>query len=63
MTNTGELTVNTTSIMLLSKSLRPLPEKFHGIADIEIKYRQRYLDLMITRKLKIYLRLAQKLYH
>ena len=51
-TKTGELTVNTTSIMLLSKSLRPLPEKFHGIADIEIKYRQRYLDLMINPETK-----------
>ena len=48
MTKTGELTVSLLSIMLLSKSLRPLPEKFHGIADIEIKYRQRYLDLMIN---------------
>jgi lysyl-tRNA synthetase class 2 len=47
-TKTGELTINTVSIELLSKSLRPLPEKFHGIADIEIKYRQRYLDLMIN---------------
>ena len=52
MTKTGELTVNTTSIMLLSKSLRPLPEKFHGISDIEIKYRQRYLDLMINPETK-----------
>ena len=51
-TKTGELTVNTLSIMLLSKSLRPLPEKFHGIADIEIKYRQRYLDLMINPETK-----------
>ena len=45
-TKTGELTINVNSIVLLSKSLRPLPEKFHGIADVEIKYRQRYLDLM-----------------
>ena len=51
-TRTGELTINTSSIMLLSKSLRPLPEKFHGIADIEIKYRQRYLDLMINPETK-----------
>ena len=47
-TKTGELTINTNSIVFLAKSLRPLPEKFHGIADIEIKYRQRYLDLMIN---------------
>ena len=51
-TKTGELTVNSSSIILLSKSLRPLPEKFHGIADIEIKYRQRYLDLMINPETK-----------
>ena len=41
-TKTDELTLNITNIVLLSKSLRPLPEKFHGISDIEIKYRQRY---------------------
>ncbi len=51
-TKTGELTINTETIELLSKSLRPLPEKFHGIADIEIKYRQRYLDLMINHDTK-----------
>tara|TARA_Y100000992_G_C21261669_1_gene491611 strand:+ start:84 stop:1556 length:1473 start_codon:yes stop_codon:yes gene_type:complete len=51
-TKTGELTINTNFIQLLSKSLRPLPEKFHGIADIEIKYRQRYLDLMINPETK-----------
>ena len=51
-TKTGELTINTQTIQLLSKSLRPLPEKFHGISDIEIKYRQRYLDLMINPETK-----------
>jgi lysyl-tRNA synthetase class 2 len=45
-TKTGELTVKATSVRLLSKSLRPLPEKFHGLADQESKYRQRYLDLI-----------------
>ncbi len=45
-TKTEELTINVTSLVILSKCLRPLPEKFHGISDIEIKYRQRYLDLM-----------------
>jgi len=45
-TKTGELTVNVSELSLLSKSLRPLPEKFHGIVDTEIKYRQRYLDLI-----------------
>jgi lysyl-tRNA synthetase class 2 len=44
-TKTGELTVQCSEIRLLSKCLRPLPEKFHGLTDIEQKYRQRYLDL------------------
>ncbi len=45
-TRTGELTVKATGVRLLAKSLRPLPEKFHGLADQEAKYRQRYLDLI-----------------
>jgi lysyl-tRNA synthetase, class II len=45
-TKTGELTIKVTSIRLLTKSLRPLPDKFHGIADVEVKYRQRYVDLI-----------------
>ncbi|MBN8764602.1 MAG: lysine--tRNA ligase, partial [Thiobacillus sp.] len=45
-TNKGELTIQAQSIRLLSKALRPLPEKFHGLADQEQKYRQRYLDLI-----------------
>ncbi len=45
-TRTGELTVNATAVRLLTKSLRPLPEKFHGLADQEQKYRARYLDLI-----------------
>ncbi len=44
-TRTGELTVWTESLVLLSKALLPLPEKWHGLADTEIRYRQRYLDL------------------
>ena len=47
-TKTGELSINVTDYIILSKSLRPLPEKYHGLSDIEIKYRQRYLDLMIS---------------
>ena len=47
-TKTNELSVNCNTVSLLSKSLRPLPEKFHGISDIEIKYRQRYLDLIMS---------------
>ena len=45
-TKTEELTVEANSIVLITKSLRPMPEKHKGLADIEIKYRQRYLDLM-----------------
>jgi lysyl-tRNA synthetase class 2 len=45
-TKTGELSVKVSSIRLLSKALRPLPEKFHGLADQEQRYRQRYVDLM-----------------
>jgi lysyl-tRNA synthetase class 2 len=47
-TRTGELTVKVTSLRLLSKALRPLPEKFHGLSDQEQKYRQRYLDLIMS---------------
>lgn len=45
-TKTGEITVQVKEFTLLSKCLHPLPEKFHGIADVEIRYRQRYLDLI-----------------
>ncbi|HZW73943.1 MAG TPA: lysine--tRNA ligase, partial [Caldimonas sp.] len=45
-TKTGELTVQVTRLRLLTKSLRPLPDKFHGLADAEQKYRQRYVDLI-----------------
>jgi lysyl-tRNA synthetase class 2 len=45
-TRTDELTVQSTEILLLSKAIRPLPEKFHGLSDIEQKYRQRHLDLL-----------------
>ena len=49
-TNTGELTVRADEVRLLTKSLRPLPEKFHGLADQEIRYRQRYVDLIMNEK-------------
>jgi lysyl-tRNA synthetase class 2 len=45
-TRTGELSLHVTRLRLLTKSLRPMPDKFHGIADQEVKYRQRYVDLM-----------------
>lgn len=46
----GELTVNAQKVTMLSKSIRPLPEKYHGIHDMEIKYRQRYLDLITSEE-------------
>lgn len=47
-TKTGELTVQASEVRLLSKNIRPLPEKFHGITDQETKYRQRYADLIMN---------------
>jgi len=47
-TRTGELTVRVDALRLLTKSLRPLPDKFHGLADVEQRYRQRYIDLIVT---------------
>ncbi|MGZ8164493.1 MAG: lysine--tRNA ligase [Methylobacter sp.] len=49
-TQTGELSVKVDDIRLLTKALRPLPEKFHGVADQEIRYRQRYLDLIMSEQ-------------
>ena len=49
-TRTGELTIHATEIRLLTKSLRPLPDKFHGLADQEMKYRQRYVDLIMNEE-------------
>ncbi|MGB9749339.1 MAG: lysine--tRNA ligase [Caldisericia bacterium] len=45
-THTGEVTVNAKKLQLLTKSLSPLPEKYHGIKDVEVRYRKRYLDLI-----------------
>ncbi len=47
-TRTGELTVQASSIRLLAKNLQPLPDKFHGLEDVETRYRQRYVDLIVT---------------
>lgn len=51
-TKTGELTVKVEKFTLLSKSLRPLPEKWKGLKDVEIRYRQRYLDLLSNEKVR-----------
>lgn len=47
-TRTGELSIRVESVRLLTKSLRPLPDKWHGLADVEQRYRQRYVDLIVT---------------
>lgn len=51
-TNTQELTILVTELKLLSKSLRPLPEKWHGLKDVETRYRQRYVDLIVNPHVK-----------
>jgi lysyl-tRNA synthetase class 2 len=51
-TRTGELTLNVTEYKFLTKSLHPLPEKFHGLKDVEVRYRQRYLDLVSNPEIK-----------
>ncbi|MEF2229978.1 MAG: lysine--tRNA ligase [Pseudodesulfovibrio sp.] len=47
-TKTGELTLKTKEFRLVTKSMRPLPEKYHGLKDVETRYRQRYVDLIVT---------------
>ena len=51
-TRTGELTVAAEALQLLAKSLRPLPEKWHGLADVEARFRQRYLDLLVNEEVR-----------
>lgn len=51
-TKTNELTVEVNDVVLLTKSLRPLPEKWHGLKDIETRYRQRYVDLIVNPEVK-----------
>ena len=52
-TKTGEVTVRVRHLRLLAKSLRPLPEKFHGLTDQELRYRQRYVDLMMNEDTRL----------
>ncbi len=51
-TKTGELTLSADQIHLITKSLRPLPEKFHGLTDVETRYRQRYVDLIVNPEVR-----------
>ncbi len=62
-TNKGELSVKVDSIRLLTKSLRPLPEKWHGLSDQETKYRQRYLDLIVNDVTRDTFRVRSKIIH
>ncbi|AWB67981.1 lysine--tRNA ligase [Saccharobesus litoralis] len=57
----GDLYVNMTEYELLTKSLRPLPEKYHGLADQEMKYRQRYVDLMINQQTRDVFQIRSKI--
>jgi lysyl-tRNA synthetase class 2 len=59
-TRTGELTVLAKGVRLLAKSLRPLPEKWHGLRDVETRYRQRYLDLLVNPPTKEIFRLRSR---
>ncbi|RNB63312.1 lysine--tRNA ligase, partial [Brevibacillus invocatus] len=51
-TKTGELSVKAKSLTYLTKSLRPLPEKYHGLKDIETRYRKRYVDLIVNPEVR-----------
>ena len=51
-TKTGEISIHAKEVTLLSKSLRPLPEKFHGLKDTDLRYRQRYVDLIMNPEVK-----------
>lgn len=61
MTKTGELSVKVKSVKLLTKSLRPLPEKFHGLSDTETRYRQRYVDLIMNEETRRTFRLRSEI--
>ncbi len=51
-TRTGEVTIQAASVQILTKALRPLPEKWHGLKDIETRYRQRYVDLIVNQEVR-----------
>ncbi|STP13012.1 lysyl-tRNA synthetase [Helicobacter mustelae] len=61
VTKTGELSLHAIKYQLLTKSIIPLPEKFHGITDIELRYRQRYLDLIMNKEVKETFKLRSKI--
>ena len=60
-TRRGEVTVAVKELRLLSKSLRPLPEKWHGLTNVDLRYRQRYLDLIVNPEAKNFLHRVMRL--
>lgn len=61
ITKTGELSLNLSGLDLLTKSVRPLPEKWHGLTDTEIRYRQRYVDLIVNQEVAQVFRIRAKI--
>ncbi len=61
VTKTGELTLNAQEVRLVSKSITPLPEKFHGLQDKELRYRQRYLDMIMNSEVKKTFKIRSKI--
>ena len=60
-TRTGEISIHATGVVLLAKALLPLPEKFHGLTNVEQRYRQRYVDLIVNPEVKdTFIRFFQK---
>ena len=51
-TNTGEVTIRVNKLIILTKALKPIPEKFHGLTDVEERYRRRYVDLFVNEESK-----------
>ena len=60
-TRTEEITINASEITVLAKGLRPLPEKWHGLKDVEIRYRQRYVDLIVNENVRKVFQLRSKI--
>jgi lysyl-tRNA synthetase, class II len=60
-TRTGELSVKVSALRLLAKSLRPLPDKWHGLADVDTRYRQRYVDLIVNEESRAVFRLRTQI--
>lgn len=59
-TRMGEISIHADEVLLLTKSLQPLPEKWHGLKDVDIRYRQRYVDLIVNPEVRATLKKEQK---